>query len=317
MKDGDPRLLRQVERFREDEQTGDREPQQTGNRDAVPSREPQADETMSDGDADDEQNDEDDNMVMALTDDKEVRDKLRDMNKQMRTIINDKQWDEEIKAMETALQREGIGNAISEIYSPTRVNGIAAMAGIMPGMSMDLTTNDPDDGKPWDFTCKKKRDQALDKILGNECLLLVGSPMCKSFSRLQQMNYKKMDPGKRTSIINEGLQHLRFCFLLYKIQWEQGRYFLHEHPATATSWQQDFVRELCECEGVNKYDSDMCCFGMHQAGEEGMEFVKKPTTFLTNADEIGKALSEKCMGTHKHIRLLNGRASRAERCRSI
>ena len=56
----------------------------------------------------------------------------------------------------------------------------------------------------------------------------------------------------------------------------------------------------------------MCCFGMHQAGDEGMEFVKKPTTFLTNADEIGKALSEKCMGTHKHIRLLNGRASRAE-----
>ena len=55
-------------------------------------------------------------MIMALTDDKEVRDKLKDMNKQMGKIISDKKWDDDIRAMEEAPQREGIGNAIAYIY---------------------------------------------------------------------------------------------------------------------------------------------------------------------------------------------------------
>lgn len=113
-------------------------------------------------------------------------------------------------------------------------------------------------------------------------------------------------------MIKEGRAHLRFCFVLNQIQWEQGRYFLHEHPKSASSWDQSSVKQLCSCEGISKYDSDMCCFGMHEMGKDGLEFVKKPTTFLTNAEEIRKLLGEQCEGMHKHIHLLNGRAKRAE-----
>ena len=96
--------------------------------------------------------------------------------------------------MHEALEKEGIGNAVMEIFSPASVNSMAERIGIMPGMSLDLTGVDKDDGKPWDFNVKEKRDKALDMVLNKEALLLIGSPMCKSFSKLMNWNWKKMKP---------------------------------------------------------------------------------------------------------------------------
>ena len=50
--------------------------------------------------------------------------------------------------------------------------------GLTPGLAMDLTTNDPDDGKPWDFDVKDKRDKALRLQRGQKPLFTNGSPMC-------------------------------------------------------------------------------------------------------------------------------------------
>ena len=60
---------------------------------------------------------------------------------------------------------------------------------------------------------------------------------------------------------------------------------------------------------------DMCAFGMWQhsdKSQEGTELVMKPTGFMTNATGIASQLSEECNGKHQHVKLLNGRASRAE-----
>ena len=59
----------------------------------------------------------------------------------------------------------------------------------------------------------------------------------------------------------------------------------------------------------------MCAFGMWQysdKSQEGAELVMKPTGFMTNATGIASQLSERCNGKHQHVKLLNGRASRAE-----
>ncbi len=44
-----------------------------------------------------------------------------------------------------------------ESYSPPRVVAMAAKIDMIRGLSMDLTTIDQDDGKPWDFNDKEKR----------------------------------------------------------------------------------------------------------------------------------------------------------------
>ena len=95
---------------------------------------------------------------------------------------------------------------------------------------------------------KAKRDKALDMVLRKEALLLIGSPMCKSFSKLMNWNWKKMRPEVRHAMIKEGKEHLQFCMTLYQIQAENGFYFLHEHPYSASSWKEPCVEEVMAME---------------------------------------------------------------------
>ena len=45
---------------------------------------------------------------------------------------------------------------------------------------------------------------------------------------------------------------------------------------------------------------------------EKLEFVFKPTSFLTNAVKVAEELNKECEHKHSHVHLLNGRAKRAE-----
>ena len=87
--------------------------------------------------------------------------------------------------------------------------------------------------------------------------------------------------------------HLEFCIELYREQLLHGRYFLHEHPAYATSWQEEAMRGLMGEHGVETATCDQCMYGCKSA--EGLP-VKKPTTFLTNAPELAKRLRTRCSG---------------------
>ena len=70
-----------------------------------------------------------------------------------------KNWEDDVNKMEEILGREGTHGTTMQIYSPPRVNAIAAMWGLLPGWSIDFTIDDPDDGKPWDFNCQEKREK--------------------------------------------------------------------------------------------------------------------------------------------------------------
>ena len=40
------------------------------------------------------------------------------------------------------------------------------------------------------------------------------------------------------------IEHLKLCVRLYKMQIRAGRYFLHEPPSSAVSWQVECIKEL-------------------------------------------------------------------------
>ena len=52
----------------------------------------------------------------------------------------------------------------------------------------------------------------------------------------------------------------------------------------------------------------MCHYGMQSKDEHGSGKVKKPTGFLTNSAILADCLSLKCLGGHRHLQLLGGRA---------
>ena len=117
-------------------------------------------------------------------------------------------------------------------------------AGFSPGWSLDLTVTD-DQGQPWDFSKHECREKARQLLHKTKPLLLVGSPMCTWFSLLQNLNKKHMSPEDWNKGYRRAVEHIKFVFEIYDIQMRSGRYFLHEHPATATSWKLPVVTDFC------------------------------------------------------------------------
>ena len=47
------------------------------------------------------------------------------------------------------------------------------------------------DGKPWDFNCREKLKKAIKLVRERKAMLLICSPMCTAFSKLQNLNFRK------------------------------------------------------------------------------------------------------------------------------
>ena len=152
--------------------------------------------------------------------------------------------------------------ALAEVYSPPRVTAEGKAAGFKCGFAVDVTVLD-NDGYVWDFTKRSCRKRAWQK-LKEECRnMLVGSPPCTASSIIQNLNArtpegkKKVEEAKKQATV-----HLQFCAAMYREQLKHGRYFVHEHPDTATSWKVQCIEDLVNRPEVTVARADMCMFGM-------------------------------------------------------
>ncbi len=160
---------------------------------------------------------------------------------------------------------------------------------------MDLTTCD-DQGRPWDFDDYRQRARARELLRRDKPMVLIGSPMCTAFCRLQSINFARMHPDRVRVILTRARMHLNFVCSLYEEQVREGRHFIHGHPAGATSWEEPAVRRVMKLPGVHVSRVDACQYGMvgQQAGEQWP--VKKPTRWMSSMSSVNKALSRTCSG---------------------
>ena len=166
---------------------------------------------------------------------------------------------------------------VVELYSPERVNKVAKERGMATGLSLDLTTG-------WNFDKQEDKDLAEKYIREQKPLFVIGSPMCTMFSQLQALNKKwnEKRAEEYEARLRKAEAHMRFAVKMYRIQMEGGRYFVHEHPAGATSWRLPIIRKLWAEDGVRAVVADQCEFGLVGKDEWGTAPAKKPTRFLTN-----------------------------------
>ena len=150
---------------------------------------------------------------------------------------------------------------VAEVYSPPRVVEAAKAMGLRGGWSLDLTTQDVD-GSAWDFNKLHMRNRAVHKVLTDKPLVLIGNPMCTAFSAMNHINYAKMSPEEVERRLAYARKHLDFCIKLYEMQWKAGRYFLHEHPDSASSWYEKSVQRLAARQGVMRVVGDQCRYGL-------------------------------------------------------
>ena len=113
-----------------------------------------------------------------------------------------------------------IVNAANHVLRNLNVSGLGAF---------DLRTSKPN-GEAWDFSKKLDRTAASRYVKEKRPTWIVGSPPCTAFSRLQGLNFPKMDPDKVDRIMKEAKAHLHFVISLYHIQMADGRHWLHENP---------------------------------------------------------------------------------------
>ena len=122
--------------------------------------------------------------------------------------------------------------------------------------------------------------------------------MCAAFSTWQYLNRSKSKAKEAIArAFAAACVHMRFVAEMYHEQLEGNRYFLHEHPRYATSWELDCMVTLQKCYGVDTVRGDQCQYGaVASSGPEKGQPVKKPTGFMSNSVEILHALSRICSG---------------------
>ena len=90
----------------------------------------------------------------------------------------------------------------------------------------------------YDLSKEAVQRLVLRQIESTTAQLIICSPPCTKFSRLQALNLYLNDETWRIEFEKERLKaikHIDFCIKLCKVQQRRGRYFLFEHPAYADS----------------------------------------------------------------------------------
>jgi hypothetical protein len=113
--------------------------------------------------------------------------------------------------------------------------------GLKGGWSLDITASD-ERGIPWGFSKPEIRDKARKLLRETKPTLLAGSPMCREWGVLQNLNKEER--------MTEARAHLAFVIELYNLQLDEGRYWLHERPKTARSWKEKNMVELLTREDI-------------------------------------------------------------------
>ena len=162
-----------------------------------------------------------------------------------------------------------------------------------------------------DLTRDSVRQQVRKDIEKEDPLILLGAPPCTVFSPMQNINQKHHIGEAWEKKKQDGMDLLLFATQCYWDQIERGMFFLHEHPATASSWGLTALQELEAYPGVHVVTADMCRWGMRVRDEvpedQGQPYlVKKPTKWMTNCKPLAELLSLRCDGTHSHVRLEGG-----------
>ena len=222
---------------------------------------------------------------------------------------------EELPANRAVLAGEDSGTSkydLCEVCSVPRITSFASDLGLKAGWSIDIRAPDSATNRTFDLTTKADRAAVL-RLVREDCpRVIIGSPPCRLFSRLQWLSQQR-DWEKYYVELEEAKEMMAFLCLIYKMQLKRGAYFIHEHPTSASSWKLDCIMELLMLPGVGLVRFDMCRYGMTSQDSLGEAPVHKPTTLMSNCEAVLNSVNQRCEGGHRHVELIGGRAKACEK----
>ena len=190
--------------------------------------------------------------------------------------------------MKGALKMYGIeDNDVSEIFSPPRIAQEAAIRQyggmtIKPGWSLDLTREDLATGQRWDLNKRDVRQRVRELIRTTDPFIVIGSPPCTMFRALRNLSRSKRNEQEFQEKMRTARRQMQFCMEVYQMQMDRGKYFLHGHPNSASSWKLPEVQRMNK-HRVQTIRCDMCTFGMKVTDQKGTALAKKRTKLMSNS----------------------------------
>ena len=116
-------------------------------------------------------------------------------------------------------------------------------------------------------------------------------------------NLKKMSDRVRSERQKEADDLLLFAAHLAKLQVSENRYFILEHPSTASSWEHPAIRELRDLPETRLSTFDQCRFGLHAPGDS-TKLLQKSTRILSNSHACHVLFDGiRCQCSTPHVRI--------------
>ena len=180
---------------------------------------------------------------------------------------------------------------VGEVFSMPRVVPAAEKKGFRGCKSYDISNG-------WNFLLSEHRVKCKEELNRLKPEFLVLSPPCGPFSQILNISKNRCNTEERRRKYLEGLVLLEFAMELCRLQCEQGRKFLFEHPKGAASWSEECVKSVQGLDGVTEVVTDMCMFGLRDP-QNPQKRYRKGTRLLTNS-KYGYLLRRLCNGKHEH-----------------
>jgi hypothetical protein len=210
MKEGDPRILIEVDRIVAQselarEMIEPEEPQVMG--EGMEDEEAEEDEGMADDEGEDYRGVFQLGQIMKMATGVHQRDRLDRLNQ----VAGRKRhtWEDDVNKMNEILGDEENRGIIIDSHSAPRIGAVAGVWDLLPGWSLDLTVNDPDDGEPWDFNMQEKRDKAESIIKGKKALLVIGSPLYSAIGQVKNKSEHQLGNKDNSNIHEMGGETFR------------------------------------------------------------------------------------------------------------
>ena len=99
---------------------------------------------------------------------------------------------------------------VPELFCRNRFGDAAVDTGFEPGHVVDYATG-------WDMEDEEQMKEVERRVMEEEPVLLVGSPMCRSFDKLIELARvtSRLDENKHKDLLDRCVRHLRFCSRMY------------------------------------------------------------------------------------------------------
>lgn len=195
-----------------------------------------------------------------------------------------------------------------EFFSPPRVAVALRREQMCAKHSFDLETG-------YDFLTCEDRAQALRLWQTHRPFFTMLSPPCTMYSSMQNLNLAKMDPDVKQKRFNEAHCLLDFAMMIAQRQMQRFKFFCHEHPQKASSWQRHTVQAVAALPGVMSVTFDQCQVGLKTPVSQ--QPLRKRTTLLTNSPQIVEVFAPlqcQCEVEHAVIQGSEGGISLSKHC---